>query len=51
MSTPASLELPEGTRRATVETERGEFAVLDAMPAAGPREPGTALLVPGCAGS
>jgi pimeloyl-ACP methyl ester carboxylesterase len=51
MSTPTSLNLPEGTRRATVETARGEFAVLDAMPAAGPSELGTALLVPGYTGS
>ena len=51
MSTPTSLELPEGTRPATVTTARGEFAVLDAMPAAGPCELGTALLVPGYTGS
>jgi pimeloyl-ACP methyl ester carboxylesterase len=51
MSTPTSLELPEGTRRATVGTARGQFAVLDAMPAAGPCELGTALLVPGYTGS
>ena len=51
MSTPTSLDLPEGTRRATVATARGEFAVLDAMPAAGPCELGTALLVPGYTGS
>jgi pimeloyl-ACP methyl ester carboxylesterase len=51
MSTPTSLELPEGARRATVTTTRGEFAVLDAMPAAGPCELGTALLVPGYTGS
>jgi pimeloyl-ACP methyl ester carboxylesterase len=51
MSTPTSLELPDGTRRATVVTARGEFAVLDAMPAAGPCELGTALLVPGYTGS
>ena len=51
MSTPTSLELPEGTRRTTVETGRGGFAVLDAMPAAGPCERGTALLVPGYTGS
>ena len=51
MSTPTSLELPEGARRATVETARGEFAVLDAVPAAGPCELGTALLVPGYTGS
>jgi pimeloyl-ACP methyl ester carboxylesterase len=34
-----------------VETERGEFAALYAMPAAGPCELGTALLVPGYTGS
>jgi pimeloyl-ACP methyl ester carboxylesterase len=51
MSTPISLELPEGTRRTIVETERGEFAVLDALPAAGPCELDTALLVPGYTGS
>lgn len=51
MSTPTSLELPEGTRRAIVKTERGEFAVLDALPAAGPCELGTVLLVPGYTGS
>ena len=51
MSTPTSLELPEGTRLAAVETARGEFAVLDAVPATGPCELGTALLVPGYTGS
>jgi pimeloyl-ACP methyl ester carboxylesterase len=51
VSTPTSLELPEGARRATVVTARGEFAVLDAMPATGPCELGTALLVPGYTGS
>src|SRR5579859_726235 len=51
MSTPTSIDLPEGTRRTTVETARGEFAVLDAEPAAGPCEFGTALLVPGYTGS
>lgn len=51
MSTPASLELPEGTRPGTVATRRGEFAVLDAAPAAGPCELGAALLVPGYTGS
>ena len=34
MSTPNSLELPPGTRRADVETARGTFAVLEAVPAA-----------------
>ncbi len=51
MSTPTSLELPEGTRRTTVTSARGEFAVLDTLPAAGPCELGTALLVPGYTGS
>ena len=51
MSTPTSLDLPEGTRRATIETARGGFAALDALPAAGPCELGTALLVPGYTGS
>jgi len=51
VSTPTSLDLPEGTRRAIVETARGEFAALDAEPAAGPCVLGTALLVPGYTGS
>jgi len=51
VSTPTSLDLPEGTRRATVETARGEFAALDAVPAAGPCELGPALLIPGYTGS
>ena len=51
MSTPTSLELPAGTRRAAIATARGEFAALDALPAAGPCELGTALLVPGYTGS
>jgi pimeloyl-ACP methyl ester carboxylesterase len=51
VSTPASLDLPEGTRPGLVATSRGTFAVLDAMPAAGPCERGTALLVPGYTGS
>jgi pimeloyl-ACP methyl ester carboxylesterase len=51
VSTPTSLELPEGTRRTTVETARGAFAALVALPAAGVGELGTALLVPGYTGS
>jgi pimeloyl-ACP methyl ester carboxylesterase len=51
VSTPTSLALPEGTRPGTVTTARGAFAVLDAVPAAGPCEFGTALLVPGYTGS
>lgn len=51
MSTPTSLELPEGVRRTTVASPRGRFAVLEALPAAGVTELGTALLVPGYTGS
>jgi pimeloyl-ACP methyl ester carboxylesterase len=51
VSTPTALELPEGTRRGTVATARGEFAVLDAVPAAGPCARGPVLLVPGYSGS
>ena len=51
MSTPTSLDLPEGARRTTVVTSRGAFAALEALPATGPCELGTALLVPGYTGS
>jgi pimeloyl-ACP methyl ester carboxylesterase len=51
VSTPTSLDLSEGTRRATVETARGAFAVLEALPAPGVGGLGTALLVPGYTGS
>jgi len=51
VSTPTSLDLPEGTRRAVVESARGPFAVLEALPAPGARELGAALLVPGYTGS
>jgi pimeloyl-ACP methyl ester carboxylesterase len=51
VSTPTSLDLPEGTRRAIVESARGQFAALEALPAAGACELGTALLVPGYTGS
>jgi pimeloyl-ACP methyl ester carboxylesterase len=51
VSTPATLDLPEGARRTTAESDRGTFAVLEAVPAAGPIELGTALLVPGYTGS
>jgi pimeloyl-ACP methyl ester carboxylesterase len=51
VSTPITLELPEGVRRTTVASARGTFAVLEAVPAAGPCELGTALLVPGYTGS
>jgi len=51
VSTPTSLDLPEGTRRAVVESARGPFAVLEALPAPGACELGAALLVPGYTGS
>ena len=51
MSTPTSLDLPEGTRRAIVESTRGPFAALEALPAAGACERGAVLLVPGYTGS
>ena len=51
MSTPRTLPLPDGVRRVTVETARGPFAALEAMPAAGVAERQPALLIPGYTGS
>ena len=51
MSTPSSLELPDGVRRTTIHTARGAFAALEAMPASGVCERDPALLVPGYTGS
>ncbi len=51
MSTPTSLELPDGVRPATIRTTRGSFAALDAVPVSGVCERETALLVPGYTGS
>ena len=51
MSTPTSLELPEGVRRTTIDTARGAFAALQAAPASGVCEREAALLVPGYTGS
>ena len=51
MSTPSSLELPDRARRTTVSCARGKFAALEAVPASGVCELGTALLVPGYTGS
>ena len=51
MSTPTSLELPDRARRTTVSCARGTFAALEAFPASGACELGTALLVPGYTGS
>jgi pimeloyl-ACP methyl ester carboxylesterase len=51
VSTPTTLELPEGVRRTTAGSARGTFAVLEALPVSGLPELGTALLVPGYTGS
>ncbi len=51
MSTPTSLELPDGVRPVTVSTRRGSFAALRAVPVTGVCERETALLVPGYTGS
>ena len=51
MSTPTSLDLPDGVRRITIHTARGVFAALEAVPASGVCEREAALLVPGYTGS
>ena len=51
MSTPTSLDLPDGVRRTTIRTARGAFAALEAAPASGVCERDAALLVPGYTGS
>jgi pimeloyl-ACP methyl ester carboxylesterase len=51
VSTPTSLDLPDGVRRTTIRTTRGVFAALEAAPASGVCERETALLVPGYTGS
>jgi pimeloyl-ACP methyl ester carboxylesterase len=51
VSTPQTLRLPDGVRRLTVETGRGSFAALEALPAAGVCERQPALLIPGYTGS
>ena len=51
MSTPTSLDLPDGVRRTTIHSARGLFAALEAMPASGVCEREAALLVPGYTGS
>ena len=45
------LRLPDEVRRLTVETPRGPFAALEALPAAGVAERQPALLIPGYTGS
>ena len=51
MSTPTSLDLPDGVRRTTIRTTRGVFAALEAAPASRVCEREAALLVPGYTGS
>jgi pimeloyl-ACP methyl ester carboxylesterase len=51
VSTPKSLQLPPGVRQRTIETSRGKFAALEALPVTGVRERQPALLVPGYTGS
>jgi pimeloyl-ACP methyl ester carboxylesterase len=51
VSTPTSLRLPDGVRRTAIETSRGAFAVLEAMPGTGVCERQPAVLVPGYTGS
>jgi pimeloyl-ACP methyl ester carboxylesterase len=51
VSTPTSLDLPDGVRRTTVQTSRGAFAALEAVPGSGVCERDPALLVPGYTGS
>ncbi|WP_431960348.1 alpha/beta fold hydrolase [Actinacidiphila sp. bgisy160] len=51
MSRPPFLTLPENAIAYPLETDRGAFAVLDAVPPAGTPRRGTALLVPGFTGS
>jgi pimeloyl-ACP methyl ester carboxylesterase len=51
VSTPTSLDLPDGVRRTTIATSRGAFAALEAMPGSGVCERDAALLLPGYTGS
>jgi pimeloyl-ACP methyl ester carboxylesterase len=50
VSTPRTLTLPDGVRPETLETDRGAFATLTAVPDLG-TPLGTVLLVPGWTGS
>ena len=51
VSTPKSLTLPDGVRRTEIQTSRGWFAALEALPVPGVCERETALLIPGYTGS
>ena len=50
VSTPRTLALPDSVEPTTIETDRGEFAALSAVPDIG-TPLGTVLLVPGWTGS
>jgi pimeloyl-ACP methyl ester carboxylesterase len=51
VSTPQFLTLPPGVRRTDIETSRGTFAALEALPGSGISERCPAVLVPGFTGS
>ncbi len=51
VSTPTSLDLPDGVERTTIHTGRGSFAALEAVPVPGVCERDAALLIPGYTGS
>ncbi|WP_055565196.1 alpha/beta fold hydrolase [Streptomyces atriruber] len=51
MSRPPTFVPPPCASARTLHTERGDFAVLDAVPAAGVRRRGTVLMLPGFTGS
>ena len=51
VSTPTSLDLPDGVERTTIRTSRGSFAALEAVPVPGACERDAALLIPGYTGS
>ena len=51
VSTPTSLVLPDSVRRTAIETSRGAFAALEAVPGSGVCERQPAVLVPGYTGS
>jgi pimeloyl-ACP methyl ester carboxylesterase len=51
VSTPRFLDLPPDVRRLDIDTPRGTFAVLEALPGSGVPERCPALLVPGYTGS
>jgi len=51
VSTPKSLDLPDGVRPVTISSRRGAFAALEAQPTTGVCERRPALLIPGFTGS